>query len=163
MDIASHAARKLARRSSRRQLFKLLGAGSLGAGLFLTRTDVSLGAITGCVGCGGGPCNPCFSPAGRCNDVTGGVYQCKSCAVGGGCPDGCNTGGEWFCCLTSGVRAGCRFRCSECNCPAGCANPSCHCFTDLPMPCQPRLYSGDHPCTCVSEDEPRVKGGRLAA
>ena len=46
MDIASHAARKLARRSSRRQFFKLLGAGSLGAGLFLTRTDVSLGAIT---------------------------------------------------------------------------------------------------------------------
>ena len=72
MDIASHAARKLARRSSRRQFFKLLGAGSLGAGLFLTRTDVSLGAITGCVGCGGGPCNPCFSPAGRCNDVTSG-------------------------------------------------------------------------------------------
>ena len=53
MDIATHAARKLARRSSRRQFFKLLGAGSLGAGLFLTRTDVSLGAITGCVGCGG--------------------------------------------------------------------------------------------------------------
>ena len=72
MNIATHAARKLARRSSRRQFFKLLGAGSLGAGLFLTRTDVSLGAITGCVGCGGGPCNPCFSPAGRCNDVTGG-------------------------------------------------------------------------------------------
>jgi hypothetical protein len=36
MDIATHAARKLARRSSRRQFFKLLGAGSLGAGLFLT-------------------------------------------------------------------------------------------------------------------------------
>ena len=67
MDIASHAARKLARRSSRRQFFKLLGAGSLGAGLFLTRTDVSLGAITGCVGCGGGPCNPCFSPVGECS------------------------------------------------------------------------------------------------
>ena len=65
MDIAPHAARKLARRSSRRQFFKFLGAGSLGAGLFLTRTDVSLGAVSGCVGCGGGPCNPCFSPAGR--------------------------------------------------------------------------------------------------
>ena len=87
MDIASHAARKLARRSSRRQFFKLLGAGSLGAGLFLTRTDVSLGAVTGCVGCGGGPCNPCFSPVGECSEVTGGTYVCKSCEVGGGCPD----------------------------------------------------------------------------
>jgi hypothetical protein len=154
MDIASHAARKLARRSSRRQFFKLLGAGSLGAGLFLTRTDVSLGAITGCVGCGGGPCNPCFSPVGECSDVTGGQYNCKSCAEAGGCPTGCSTGGEWFCCLTGGARAGCRFRCSECNCPSGCQNPSCYCFTNLPMPCQPRKHSGDQPCTCPAVDEP---------
>ena len=46
MDIVSQAAQKLARRSSRRQFFKFLGAGSLGAGLFLTGTDVSLGATT---------------------------------------------------------------------------------------------------------------------
>jgi hypothetical protein len=154
MDIASHAARRLARRSSRRQFFKLLGAGSLGAGLFLTRTDVSLGAITGCVGCGGGPCNPCFSPVGECSVVTGGTYICKSCQIGGGCPTGCSTGGEWFCCLTGGARAGCRFRCSECNCPSGCSNPSCYCFTNLPMPCQPRQHSGDQPCTCPAVDEP---------
>lgn len=162
MNIASHAARKLARRSSRRQFFKLLGAGSLGAGLFLTRTDVSLGAITGCVGCGGGPCNPCFSPVGECSAVTGGQYTCKSCGVGGGCPTGCSTGGEWFCCLTGGARAGCRFRCSECNCPSGCQNPSCYCFTDLPMPCQPRRGSDDQPCTCPSESEPAI-AGRFAA
>ena len=105
MDIASHAARKLARRSSRRQFFKLLGAGSLGAGLFLTRTDVSLGAITGCVGCGGGPCNPCFSPVARCEtpqpaapvpDLPGRAAAARPAA---------RTGGEWFCCLTSGARA----------------------------------------------------------
>jgi hypothetical protein len=162
MDIATHAARKLARRSSRRQFFKLLGAGSLGAGLFLTRTDVSLGAITGCVGCGGGPCNPCGSPAPPCPSLNP-PWQCKSCAEGAGCPVGCHTGGEWFCCLTGGSRAGCRFRCSECNCPAGCQNPSCYCFTDLPMPCNPRLHSGDHPCTCGAEKEPKVTAGSLAA
>ena len=163
MNIASVAARKLARRSSRRQFFKLLGAGSLGTGLFLTGTDVSLGAISGCVGCGGGPCNPCFSPAGLCNNVTGGQYQCKSCAVGGGCPDGCNTGGEWFCCLTGGARAGCRFRCSECNCPAGLREPVVpllHGPADA-MPAAPVF--GRPPCTCVS-DEPQGRGresGRL--
>ena len=46
MDISTKIAESLARRSSRRQFFKFLGAGSLGAGLFLTGTDVSLGAIT---------------------------------------------------------------------------------------------------------------------
>ena len=38
---------------------------TLGAGLWLTRTDVSLGSVAGCVGCGGGPCNPCASGSGR--------------------------------------------------------------------------------------------------
>jgi hypothetical protein len=33
----------------------------------------------------------------------------------------------------------------------------------LPMPCQPRLYSGDHPCTCVSDEPARVGAGRVAA
>ena len=100
MDLTGKTAHALARRSSRRQFFKFLGAGSLGAGLWLTRTDVSLGAVSGCVGCGGGPCNPCFSPAGVCDQVSGGKYPCKSCQAGGGCPEGCNTGGEWFCCLS---------------------------------------------------------------
>src|SRR6476659_7922661 len=126
MDLTRLAAHSLAKRSSRRQLFKVLGATSLGAGLFLTRTGVSLGAVEGCVGCGGGPCNPCFSPAETCETVTGGQYTCKPCAQGGGCPVGCSTGGEWFCCQTGTV---CRMRCSECNCPGGCQNPSCHCFT----------------------------------
>jgi len=58
MDLTSKAAQALARRSSRRQFFKFLAAGSLGTGLFLTGTDVSIGAITGCVGCGGGPLQP---------------------------------------------------------------------------------------------------------
>jgi hypothetical protein len=147
MDLAGKAATALARRSSRRQFFKFLAAGSLGTGLFLTRTNVTLGAVQGCVGCGGGPCNPCFSPAGRCDDVTP-KYPCKTCQEGGGCPVGCSTGGEWFCCLSGGSRQGCRFRCSECNCPSGCSNPSCHCFTDLGIPCVPRLHSGDQPCTC---------------
>jgi hypothetical protein len=147
MDVTGKTAQALARRSSRRQFFKFLGAGSLGAGLWLTRTDVSLGAVSGCVGCGGGPCNPCYSPAILCDDLQN-PYFCKTCLQGGGCPDGCNTGGEWFCCLTGGGRAGCRFRCSECNCPSGCNNPSCHCFTNLPIPCTPRLHSGDQPCLC---------------
>jgi hypothetical protein len=145
MDISTKIAESLARRSSRRQFFKLLGAGSLGTGLFLTGTDVSLGAITGCVGCGGGPCNPCGSPAPRCELIG---EQCKLCEQGGGCPDGCLTSGEWFCCLNSGNRVGCRFRCSECTCPPNCqTGTNCYCFTHLPMPCQPRIYSGDHPCT----------------
>jgi hypothetical protein len=145
MDVTGKTAQALARRSSRRQFFKFLSAGSLGAGLWLTRTDVSLGAVSGCVGCGGGPCNPCYSPATTCENVG---YACKTCLQGGGCPDGCQTGGEWFCCLNSGQRQGCRFRCSECNCPAGCQNPSCHCFTNLSIPCTPRLHSGDQPCPC---------------
>jgi hypothetical protein len=153
VDLAQVIAGKLAGKSSRRQFFKLLGAGSLGTGLFLTRTGVSLGAVQGCVGCGGGPCNPCFSPAGLCDTVTGGEFVCKTCTQGGGCPDGCQTSGEWFCCLTSG-RVGCRFRCSECNCPPGCGNPSCHCFTDLGMSCTPRLHSGDQPCACPPDTPP---------
>jgi hypothetical protein len=48
MDISTKIAESLARRSSRRQFFKFLGAGSLGAGLFLTGTEVSLGALTCC-------------------------------------------------------------------------------------------------------------------
>ena len=35
--------------------------------------------------------------------MTGGAYVCKTCQVGGGCPTGCSTGGEWFCCLTGGA------------------------------------------------------------
>ena len=120
MDVAGKAAHVLASRSSRRQFFRFMGAGSLGVGLWLTRTDVSLGAVSGCVGCGGGPCNPCFSPAEVC-DTLPGDYACKLCSQGGGCPDGCQTSGEWFCCL-NGI--GCRMRCSECNCPPGCGNPS---------------------------------------
>ncbi len=38
MSLAEHASRSLARKSSRRQFFKFMGASSLGAGLFLTRT-----------------------------------------------------------------------------------------------------------------------------
>jgi hypothetical protein len=153
MDITQIAARKLAGKSSRRQFFKFLGVGSLGAGLFLTRTGVSLGAVQGCVGCGGGPCNPCWSPADICDKVTAGQYTCKTCAQGGGCPTGCQTSGEWFCCLTTG-RVGCRFRCSECNCPPGCGNPACHCFTNLAIPCTPRLHSGDQPCACPPAKPP---------
>ncbi len=144
MDAAAKAAQLLARRSSRRQFFKFLGAGSLGAGLWLTRTNVSLGAVSGCVGCGGGPCNPCFSPAIACDSLDP-PFPCKSCAEGGGCPEGCQTSGEWFCCLNG---TPCRQRCSECNCPPGCGNPSCHCFTRLSVPCSPRLSSGDQPCPC---------------
>ena len=113
-----------------------------------------MGAISGCVGCGSGPCNPCGSPAGPCDSVTGGQFPCRTCQEGAGCPTGCMTSGEWFCCLTQG-RVGCRFRCSECNCPAGsCANPSCHCFTDMAIPCTPRLHSGDQPCVCPADKPP---------
>ena len=69
MDLTRLAAHSLAKRSSRRQLFKVLGATSLGAGLFLTRTGVSLGAVEGCIGCGGGPCNPCSSPRTLCENI----------------------------------------------------------------------------------------------
>lgn len=150
MDLAGKAAHALARRSSRRQFFKFLAAGSLGTGLFLTRTGVSVGSIdgSGCVGCGGGPCNPCYSPVIVCEQVSpAGAYPCKTCLEGGGCPVGCSTSGEWFCCQTSG-RTGCRLRCSECNCPSGCNNRACHCFTNLAIPCSPRLHSEDEPCPC---------------
>jgi hypothetical protein len=156
MDLTGKAAHALAGKSSRRQFFKFLGASSLGAGMWLTRTDVSLGAVSSCVGCGGGPCNPCWSPAGVCDDLPGTPYPCKTCEQAGGCPVGCSTSGEWFCCQTSG-RVGCRIRCSECNCPTGCNSPACHCFTQLPIPCNPTKHSGDEPCACPP------KAGVLAA
>jgi hypothetical protein len=153
MDLTGALTRAMAGKSDRRQLFKLLGAGALGTGLFFTRTGVSLGAVTSCVGCGGGPCNPCFSPAQICDNLPG--FTCKTCQQGGGCPDGCITSGEWFCCLTSG-RVGCRFRCSECNCGPNqnCNDPACHCFSDLAISCTPRLHSGEHPCDCPSHQAP---------
>ena len=150
MDITQVAARKLAGKSSRRQFFKFLGVSSLGTCLFLTRTGVSMGAVAGCVGCGGGPCNPCVGVGPIC---TAAGFPCKTCAQGAGCPAECQTSGEWFCSLTSG-RVGCRFRCSECNCPPGCGSPSCHCFTNLPIPCTPRLDSGDQPCACPPLEAP---------
>jgi hypothetical protein len=146
VDLAGKTAHALARKSSRRQFFKFLGAGSLGAGLFLTRTGVSVGSISGCVGCGGGPCNPCGSPAPICESLNP-PFPCKPCAQAGGCPVGCTTSGEWFCCLTGSP--GCRQRCSECSCPSGC----CHCFTRLNIPCTPRLHSGDAPCPCPPLEE----------
>jgi hypothetical protein len=145
MDLTGKAAQALARRSSRRQFFKFMAAGSLGTGLFLTRTGISVGAVNGCVGCGGGPCNPCWSPVGICDQLSSTAYPCKTCQQGGGCPTGCSTSGEWFCCVTGTV---CRQRCSECNCPTGCNNAACHCFTMLNIPCTPGLHSEDQPCKC---------------
>ena len=141
------ATRVLARKSSRRNFFKFMGATSLGAGLFLTRTEVSLGSVSGCIGCGGGPCSPCVSLSGvqPCNNIAGGIYPCKTCQDGGGCPTGCATSGEWFCCPNGSQ---CRRRCSECNCPPGCTNTSCYCFTYLNIICRPQKNSGDTPCTC---------------
>ena len=155
MDVTTKAADMLARRSSRRQFFKFLSATSLGAGLFLTRTDVTLGSVTGCVGCGGGPCNPCVGIGPLCDNLlnASGSFPCKTCQQAGGCPVGCSTGGEWFCCQTQ-IRPGCRIRCSECNCPSGCANPSCHCFVQLPIPCNPTKHSGDQPCACPPLEAP---------
>ena len=141
MNIVEDISRSLARKSSRRQFFKFMTVSSLGTGLFLSRTDVAVGSLYGCIGCGGGPCSPSV-PCG-----TGGAtdFPCKTCQQGGGCPAGCQTSGEWFCCTAA---TQCRRRCSECNCPPGCENVSCYCFTNIPMPCQPTRHSGDQPCTC---------------
>ncbi len=153
------ATRVLARKSSRRNFFKFMGATSLGAGLFLTRTEVSLGSVSGCIGCGGGPCSPCVSLSGvqPCNNVLGGAYPCKTCQEGGGCPKQCQTSGEWFCCPNGSQ---CRRRCSECNCPPGCANLSCYCFTYLDIICRPQRNSGDTPCACPP---PPLPPSRIAA
>ena len=102
MDLAGKTAQALARRSSRRQFFRFIGGRVARHGPVSDEDRRLTGCDSGCVGCGGGPCNDCFSPVGACDDVTGGVYTCKTCVQGGGCPEGCSTGGEWFCCLTSG-------------------------------------------------------------
>ncbi len=128
-------ARGLARKSSRRQFFKFMSASSLGTGLALTGSDASLATVLACAGCGGGPCNPCFSPHPPCS-VRGKV--CRGCAQGGGCPSGCSTTGEWFCC--TGLLA-CEQRCSECSCPLGC----CHCFTTTNVSCIAGV-----PCLCAA-------------
>jgi hypothetical protein len=132
-DIVVKASEVLARRSSRRQLLKFMTASSLGAGLFFTRTGVTLGSHTACVGCGGGPCNPCYSPAPACSSIG---KQCRDTCSGGGCPSGCTTLGEWYCCHSS---VKCRVRCSECRC-AHC----CHCFVIVKSPCGGRTV----PCPC---------------
>lgn len=132
MSMANRVADAMGRRSSRRQFFKFLGASSLGTGLALTRSGISLGAVTACAGCGGGPCNPCFSPHVRCGQIG---RTCRDGCNGGGCPSSCSTTGEWYCCNSSK----CRVRCSECSCPNGC----CHCFTPLKSTCP-----GGGPCPC---------------
>jgi hypothetical protein len=38
--------------------------------------------------------------------------------------------------------------------PPGCANLSCHCFTNMAVPCTPRLHSGDQPCVCPPAGAP---------
>lgn len=113
VEISEH----LGRRSSRRQFFKFMTAASLGTGLFPARSGVALGHHTPCVGCGG-EC-PCSSRAPDCSEV-GSV--CYSACGGGGCPSGCNTEGEWWCC-----QGGCWLRCSECKCSGHC----CRCFVNV--------------------------------
>jgi hypothetical protein len=121
--LTARVAGGLARKSSRRHFLKFATASSLGTGLFLTRTGISLGTITSCVGCAGGPCPDCASPAPTCDSIGRSCPQPTGCpSAGGGCPSGCTTTGEWFCCKNS-----CTVRCSECSCTEGC----CHCFTTI--------------------------------
>jgi len=121
-EVAERIARRLASRSSRRGFLKLLSGSALSAGLALTGSTQAARA-GGCVSCGSGPCNPCVSPYASCNSMG---KLCKSCQSGGGCPTGCSTSGEWWCCTN-----GCRQRCSECSCSVGC----CHCFVRTNITC----------------------------
>ena len=148
MRIVEDLSRNLALRSSRRQFFKFMTATSLGTGLYLSRTGVAAGSLSGCIGCGGGPCSPCVTCCGAvpCAQLVG--FPCKTCQQGGGCPEGCQTSGEWFCCSTRPGQGQCRRRCSECNCPPGCQNASCYCFTELGMSCTPKKSSAENTCTC---------------
>ena len=111
--VVARAADALAKKSSRRQFFKFMTATSLGTGLYLTRSGVSLGGITACAGCGGPTCD-CGSPHPTCSNCPGPICG----GGGGGCPSGCTNTGEWYCCIN-----GCVKRCSECDC-----GTCCHCF-----------------------------------
>ena len=135
-NISYKVSQGLAQRSSRRQFFKLLSGTALGTGLWLSRTDVSLGAITACSGCST-VCNPCVSPHPNCASIN---QNCKLCPYGG-CPSGCTTTGEWYCCLTWPK---CRQRCSECSCSNGC----CHCFIITNMPCAGAVEDPLNVCVC---------------
>ncbi len=137
----------LAKKSSRRHFFRFLGSASLGAGLALTGTDISIAQQLLCAGCGGGPCNPCASPHPRCGSVG---IPCTNCNNGGGCPIGCVTTGEWYCCTTIGD---CIRRCSECNCrkPED-TRVCCHCFIRLGVRCGPNTATdADLACACGEE------------
>jgi hypothetical protein len=116
-------ARVLAQRSSRRQFFKFMSAASVGTGLFLTRSGVSLGGITACTPCEVHPCNPCNSPQPPCATIG---RPCIDPCFNGGCGQNCTTVGEWWCCVN-----GCKRRCAECSCDIGC----CHCFQVTPLSC----------------------------
>ena len=133
MDLTGIAARSLARRSSRRQFFKLLGAGSLGAGLFLTRTGVSLGAVESCVGCGGGPCNPAGLRLALCEQHR---LRLQDVPAGRRLPGWLHHLRRVVLLLAVERRRRCRLRCSECNCGPNhsCNDPACHCFTNLASP-----------------------------
>lgn len=144
MTLTERVSTSLARRSSRRQFLKFATAGSLGTGLFLTRSGVSMAThIGGCAHCTGGPCNPCGSPHPDCAGIGEGCY---SCANGGGCnANRCQTTGEWNCCTSFG----CVQRCAECSCPNGC----CHCFILIGQPCgavAAKVAAGKvlSPCVC---------------
>jgi hypothetical protein len=92
LSVADGVSVVLARKSSRRQFFKFLSASSLGAGLWLTRSDVGLGVVTSCAGCS--PiCNPCWSPHVTCDNLNP-PLPCPLCEDNGGCPPNCFNNGR---------------------------------------------------------------------
>ncbi len=120
MSLTDQIAGGLAKRSSRRTFFRVLGGSALGSGLALTGTGVALASTeAACYGCGGG--TTCHSPAPPCRTCGDGCY-------GGGCGPGCSESGGWTICSSGG----CKVRCSECCC----GGSGCYCFVQLPYRCR---------------------------
>ena len=85
MDIVSQAAQTLARRSSRRQFFKFLGAGSLGAGLMFSPAPMSRSARSPAASAAAaGPAIRAARLSPPCANIG---QPCKPCQQGGGCPE----------------------------------------------------------------------------
>lgn len=137
----------LARKSSRRQFFRFMGSTTVGAGLVLTQSGVSVAQTIPCDFCPSTipatPCYPCYSDNPSCGSM--GV-PCPPCGQGGGCGPQCTVGGEWYCCS----EGRCMWRCSECICtqPAG-SSFCCFCFRKLPVKCEPGPLDASLPVITV--------------
>lgn len=158
-NLIDYSTTTLARRSSRRQFVKFVGALSLGVGYVLAGVEPARAYNCSSPGCHVvPPCPGCSSTQGSVDCFSLNQTYCKSCQNGGGCNTTppcpgcaapCSLVGEWYCCKNVGGYY-CKVRCSECCCGPPLTR-ACHCFIGLPVSCTPGSGAAapDTPCVCL--------------